>query len=345
MNLDDYSYNLPPDLIAQKPAPTRDSSRLMVLERDGGIRHQFFRDLPSLLREGDVVVVNDTRVFPARLIGRREHSGGEAEIFLLTPRGDGRWNALCRPAKRLRTGGRVVFGDGSLIAEIIEKGADGHVAVQFESDDDLDSAIERFGRTPLPPYISRDPIPSDRERYQTVYAENRGAVAAPTAGLHFTPQILEELEAKGILVARVTLHVGIGTFRPLNEAEAQGTALHEEYCVVPESTVKTLQECRKRGGRIVAVGTTTSRALETASQNSGLAPFTGRTDIFIKPPYRFRSVDILVTNFHLPRSSLLMMVSAFIGRERILAAYTEAVRQRYRFYSYGDAMILFGENS
>lgn len=342
MNLDDFSYDLPPELIAQEPAPTRDSSRLMVLERNGGTRHLMFRDLPSLLRNGDVVVVNDTRVFPARLIGKRESTGGEAEIFLLSPREDGTWNALCRPARRLRPGGRVVFGDGSLTAEIVGKGADGHVTVRLESDGNLENALERFGKTPLPPYISREPEPSDRERYQTVYAENRGAVAAPTAGLHFTPQILGDLEAKGIGVERVTLHVGIGTFRPLNETEAKESTLHEEYCVVPESTVSALRKCRKSGGRIVAVGTTTSRALETASQDGGLAPYTGQTDIFIKPPYRFRSVDILVTNFHLPRSSLLMMVSAFMGRERMLEAYAEAVRQRYRFYSYGDAMILFG---
>lgn len=343
MNLESYDYHLPEGLIAQEPSPERDRSRLMVLgpgERES--RHAVFADLPQFIAPPDMMVVNDTRVFPARLIGRRRGTGGEAEILLLRERDDRLWEALCRPAKRLREGAVVEFDDGGLTAEIVAKGDAGHVTVRLTSADGIREAIDRIGRTPLPPYIRRDAAESDRERYQTVYARERGSVAAPTAGLHFSPRMLDELAENGVPVHRVTLHVGIDTFRPLTETEAAGNRLHGEYCRVPRETVDAVRECRAAGGRVFAVGTTTARALESASSGGEIEPFEGWTAIFIKPPYRFRSVDVLVTNFHLPRSSLLMMVSAFAGRERILRAYGEAVRMGYRFYSYGDAMLIFG---
>lgn len=345
MNLNQYDYDLPPERIAQQPSAERDSSRLMALEPDGGFLHRTFRDLPEFLRPGDILTANDTKVFPARLIGKKEETGGEVEIFLLRPASDGSWEALCRPSKRLREGTVILFGGGLLRAVVAGKGEYGHVRVFLESDSDVNETVDKLGRIPLPHYIRREPEPGDRERYQTIYARERGAVAAPTAGLHFTPAILETLAAKGVGFATVTLHVGIGTFRPLTDEDADGDRLHSEYCLVPEKTVRIVREARERGGRVFAVGTTTARALETASQTGELQPFEGFTDIFIKPPYRFRSVDALITNFHLPRSSLLMLVSAFAGRERILEAYRVAIEEGYRFYSYGDAMLILQENA
>ncbi len=343
MLLNQYDYNLPEDLIAQYPALSREQSKLLVLDKNTGrVTHKMFSDLPELLKPGDLLVVNNTRVFPARLIGYRKPSGGEAEIFLLTPHEDGTWDALSRPARRLKKGSVITFGGEILQAEIIEKGTEGHVRVRLIADGDIDAAVEQVGRTPLPPYIRHEPDESDRERYQTVYATQKGAVAAPTAGLHFTKNVLAKLENRGINRAEVTLHVGIGTFRPLSKKTAGKDTLHMEYCIVPEETVQAIHECRKNGGRVIAVGTTTARALESAARNSLLVPFTGWTDIFIKPPYTFRAVDSLVTNFHLPRSSLLMMASALAGRKRLLSAYQEAIRMRYRFYSYGDAMLISG---
>lgn len=342
MNLTEYDYRLPDKLIAQSPAGERDASRLMVLDLPGDeTRHRRFSDLPELLGPDDLLVVNDSRVFPARLVGVKETTGAEIEIFLLRPNGSGTWEALCRPAKRVRAGTRVTFGEGVLNAEVVGKRDNGSVTVRLESSLPTDTAIDAVGRTPLPPYIRREAAAEDKERYQTVYARTRGSVAAPTAGLHFTESLLERIRSAGVKTASVTLHVGLGTFRPLDERTAAGDTLHGEYCIVPSETVDALERCRSAGGRIVAVGTTASRALETAADGS-FAPFEGWTDIFIKPPYRFRSVDCLITNFHLPRSSLLMLVSAFAGRERILGAYREAVERRYRFYSYGDAMFIIG---
>jgi len=293
----------------------------------------------------DLLVANDTRVFPARLIGSKENAGGEVEVFLLRMRGDGTWEALTRPARRVREGTTVVFGNGLLKARIIEKGGGGRVTVDLRADIPVNEAIDRIGKTPLPPYIKREPTETDRERYQTIYAKARGSVAAPTAGLHFSKNVFEKLEKKGVRVAYVTLHVGIGTFRPLTEEDADKSTLHSEYCTVPDSTVELIRECRMRGGRVFAIGTTTARALETASTEGAIAPYEGWTDLFIKPPYSFKTVDCMVTNFHLPRSSLLMMTCAFGGREKILSAYREAVRKRYRFYSYGDAMLILGRCS
>lgn len=343
MNLDDYDYNLPIEMIAQKPAETRDKARLMVLDiSKDTISHRVFTDLYGLFNKDDLLVINDTKVFPARLIGKKQETGGEVEIFLLRRYEDGKWDALSRPAKRLKEGSLINFGDGLLQAEVIKKGLDGHVCVHFKSEYDIDTAVDMLGKTPLPPYIKREPDESDRERYQTVYAQKRGAVAAPTAGLHFTEKILNELESRGVKKASVTLHVGIGTFRPLSGDEAKSDKLHSEYCSVLQFTVRKVIECHKKGRRVIAVGTTTARALESASASGEIKSFEGWTEIFIKPPYTFRSVDSLITNFHLPRSSLLMMVCAFAGREKILNAYREAIKECYRFYSYGDAMLIIG---
>ncbi len=337
--LDDYDYDLPESLIAQHPASRRDASRLLVVG-GGPFSHKTFRDLPDCLAPGDLLVVNDTRVFPARLIGHKQGTGGEVEIFLLHPTGNGSWEALSRPARRIREGTAVVFGDGSLRAVVEGRGESGHLIVRLESEGDVDDAVDRVGRIPLPHYIRREPEKGDIERYQTVYARHRGAAAAPTAGLHFTDDMLELLAARGIHRASVTLHVGIGTFRPLTEETAAGDRLHAEYCRVSPETAAAVLDTRARNGRVVAVGTTSVRALETASSSGEIAPFEGWTDLFIRPGYRFRSVDALVTNFHLPRSSLLMLVCAFAGRERVLGAYREAVREGYRFFSYGDAMFI-----
>jgi len=343
VTLTDFDYTLPDELIAQEPAPVRDRSRLMVLDPDvDSCEHRNFGDLPGFLRPNDLLVLNDTRVFPARLIGRKEATGGEVELFLLCERDDGTWDALTRPARRVRVGTRIIFGDGVLRAGILEKTGRGQVRVRLESDRPVDEAIDTVGRTPLPPYIRREPNETDRHRYQTVYSEERGSVAAPTAGLHFSGELLDALRGKGIDTATITLHVGIGTFRPLGEEDMRKETLHGEFSVVPESTVRRIEACRMAGGRVVAVGTTTTRALETAASGGGIAPYRGWTNLFIKPPYAFRAVDALVTNFHLPRSSLLMLVCAFAGSERVLAAYREAVRLRYRFYSYGDAMLILG---
>ncbi len=343
MNLYDYNYNLPVEMIAQKPAEIRDKARLMVLDiiRDT-ISHRVFNELYSFFNEDDLLVINDTKVFPARLIGKKQETGGEVEIFLLRSYKDGTWDTLSRPSKRLKEGSLINFDGGFLRAEVVKKGLDGHVCVHFKSEHDIDTAIDMLGKIPLPPYIKREPDETDRERYQTVYAQKRGAVAAPTAGLHFTEKMLNKLESKGIKKASVTLHVGIGTFRPLREDEAKSDKLHSEYCIVPQSTVNKVIECHRKGGRIIAVGTTTARALESASITGEIKTYEGWTDIFIKPPYMFRSVDTLITNFHLPRSSLLMMVCAFAGREKILNAYNEAIREGYRFYSYGDSMLIIG---
>ncbi|MFC1541496.1 tRNA preQ1(34) S-adenosylmethionine ribosyltransferase-isomerase QueA [Candidatus Latescibacterota bacterium] len=343
MNLNDYHYNLPEEMIAQNPVESRDSSRLMVLDlKNDTITHSIFSKLNEFITGDDLIVVNDTKVFPARLIGKKEKTEGTVEIFLLKRYNNGTWDALSRPAKRLRKGSVIKFGGGMLIAEIVDRGENGHVRVNLDSADNIDSAIDKLGKTPLPPYIKHEPDRYDRERYQTVYARARGAVAAPTAGLHFTPKMLDKLASIGIKKTSVTLHVGIGTFRPLSCEEAERDHLHSEYCCLTESTVRMVKECRRNGGRVIAVGTTTARALETASTSGEISPFDGWTDIFIKPPYTFRSVDSLITNFHLPYSSLLMMVSAFAGRKRILNAYNDAIKAGYRFYSYGDAMFITG---
>jgi S-adenosylmethionine:tRNA ribosyltransferase-isomerase len=344
LHISDFDYDLPPELIAQEPLAQRDASRLLVLDRKtGALRHHVFRDLPSLLRPGDLLVVNRSRVFPARLLGRRA-GGGEAEVLLLRDLGGDIWEALVRPGRRLRVGARVHVDDG-LQVEVLggPAPADGRRRVRLLArSGDAARELERLGHVPLPPYIRRADRPGDRVRYQTVYAQERGSVAAPTAGLHFTPELLAGLRPRGIERAEVVLHIGPGTFRPVQVEDVRDHAVPAEPYVVPEETSAAVSRTRARGGRVVAVGTTTTRVLETAADDHGrVTAGEGETGLVIAPGYRFRAVDVLVTNFHLPRSSLLLLVSAFAGRERILEAYAEAVRLEYRFYSYGDAMVVF----
>lgn len=343
MHISDFDYDLPPELIAQDPLARRDASRLLVLDRESGaLRHHVFRDLPGLLRPGDLLVVNRSRVFPARLLGRRA-GGGAAEVLLLRDLGGDVWEALVRPGRRLRAGARVHVDDGLQVEVLAGPAlADGRRQVRLlAKSGDAARELERLGHVPLPPYIRREDRPGDRVRYQTVYAKERGSVAAPTAGLHFTPELLDGLGPRGIERAEVVLHVGPGTFRPVQVEDVRDHAVPAEPYVVPEETSAAIARTRARGGRVVAVGTTTTRVLETAADDHGrVTAGEGETGLVILPGYRFRAVDVLVTNFHLPRSSLLLLVSAFAGRERILAAYAEAVRQQYRFYSYGDAMLV-----
>lgn len=346
----DFDFELPDELIAQTPSPVRDRSRLLVVDRStGSLTDAVFADIGAWLLAGDLLVVNDTRVFPARLVGRRQPSGGRVELFLVADRGDGTWEALARPAARLRTGTRVHVGDDTdrLDVEVVGELPDGRRAIRFHGEGSLWERLERVGRTPLPPYIRRDVASPggdatvDRDRYQTVYAEHRGAIAAPTAGLHFTPALLEDLARGGIERAAVTLHVGYGTFQPVRVDRVEDHTVAAEQYVVSEVTSKAFEAARSRGGRVVAVGTTTTRALETAVDEDGaLRAGAGSTELFLRPGSEFRAVDALVTNFHLPQSSLLMLVAAFAGRELVLEAYRHAVREGYRFYSYGDAMLI-----
>jgi S-adenosylmethionine:tRNA ribosyltransferase-isomerase len=354
MRISDFDYELPEELIAQHPLERRDASRMLVVGRAAASwRDRAFADLPSELREGDAVVVNNTRVFPARLVGRREPSGGRVELLLVRRRedlgspGDEVWEVLARPARRLDDGARVTFGDGRLSAEVVSATGDGAGrVVRFHAEGDFRKLLEEFGRMPLPPYIRRDSDDlaardEDRERYQTVYAAASGAIAAPTAGLHFTPQVFEALRARGVSVAEVTLHVGYGTFAPVRAEELGAHRVASERFEIGEAAAALVNETRARGGRVVAVGTTTVRALESAADEGGrVAAGRGETGLTILPGYEFRAVDAMLTNFHLPRSSLLVLVSAFAGRELALAAYRHAVAARYRFYSYGDCMLI-----
>lgn len=351
MNISDFDYDLPEELIAQHPLGRRDASRMLVVSRDGGSwRDASFSEFPTQLREGDCVVVNNTRVFPARLEGRREPTGGRVELLLVRRRedlGGETWEALARPARRLDAGARVTFGDGRLSAEVLSSTGDGaRRVVRFETEDDFASLLEEFGRMPLPPYIKRDgqdlaARDEDRERYQTVYAAESGAIAAPTAGLHFTPEVFERMRARGVAVAELTLHVGYGTFAPVRAEDLSTHSVAPESFEISEEAAETLNDARARGGRVVAVGTTTVRALESSADEDGrISPGRGETGLTITPGYRFRAVDAMLTNFHLPRSSLLVLVSAFAGREPVLAAYRHAVAARYRFYSYGDCMLI-----
>lgn len=348
MDASEFDYELPPELIAQEPVEPRDAARLMVLDRAAGtMAHRAVRDLPGLLRAGDLLVVNNTRVIPARLRGRKPGTGGAIELFLLEPLGDGCWDALLRARRRPRPGARLELGpaDHPATAELLEDLGDGRVRVRIETPEPWLDWLEAAGETPLPPYIHRSADDTrrttDRERYQTVYAREPGAVAAPTAGLHLTPDLLRRLDAAGIGFAECTLHVGIGTFRPVSVEHIEDHRMESERYRLPAETVDRIAATRAAGGRVVAIGTTTVRTLETAAAlPGGLGPGEGRSTLFIRPPYPFRAVDALMTNFHLPRSTLLMLVSAFAGREFILRAYAEAVRERYRFYSYGDATLL-----
>jgi S-adenosylmethionine:tRNA ribosyltransferase-isomerase len=340
----DYEYHLPADLIASRPAPVRDGSRLLVLDPGGDFIDRKFPDLLDYLTPGDALVLNQTRVFPARLIGRKP-TGASAEVLLVRPRTDldssgAVFEALVRPGGKLKPGRTVEFAS-DFRAVIEDSAPGGGRIVRLEGDGDPWSLIERYGHVPLPPYIEREDDETDRERYQTVFATHRGSVAAPTAGLHFTPQLLSQIEGAGVHLVRITLHVGVGTFRPVSADRAEDHELHSEWYRIESEAAQTLNNVRDKGGRIWAVGTTSVRTLESALSNDGrFQAQEGWTDLFIRPPYRFKAVDGLVTNFHLPRSSLLMLVSALAGRERTLAAYEHAVGEGYRFYSYGDAMVI-----
>jgi S-adenosylmethionine:tRNA ribosyltransferase-isomerase len=344
MQISDFDYQLPEELIAQHPLERRDAARMLILNRaTQSWQDQQFAELPSFVRDGDVVVLNNTRVSPARLAGTREPSGGRVELFLINEREQHTWEALARPARRLQKGARVRFGGGRLRAEIIEALDDGRRLLRFECDEPFERLLEELGRTPLPPYIKRDgeSLDDDRERYQTVYARERGAIAAPTAGLHFTPQVLEELRKRGARLAEVTLHVGYGTFEPVRASEITEHRVAPERSVITAETAEIINRARASGQRILAVGTTTTRALESAVSESGQVLAGARqATLTITPGYEFRVVDALLTNFHLPRSSLLMLVAALAGRDLALAAYRHAVAARYRFYSYGDCMLI-----
>lgn len=340
MKTSDFYYDLPQELIAQTPLERRDGSRLMTLDKDtGAVGHAHFYDLPRYLRPGDCLVLNDSRVLPARLIGRRDPSGGAVEVLLLTDKGDKVWECLVRPGRKLKPGARVVFGDGELSAQIVEELPGGNRLVRFEYEGIFLEVLERLGKMPLPPYIKAEL--QDRERYQTVYSREVGSAAAPTAGLHFTKELLHQVEEMGVKVCTVTLHVGLGTFRPVSEEDLEEHDMHSEFCTISRETADTINAVKAAGRRVVCVGTTSCRTLESwAAEDGTLKESSGWTSIYIYPGYRFKIMDALVTNFHLPESTLIMLVSAFAGRENVLAAYEEAVRERYRFFSFGDAMFI-----
>ncbi len=337
----DFYYDLPPELIAQDPLLKRDDSRLMVLNRAAGaVEHHVFHEIIDYLNPGDCLVLNNTRVIPARLLGVREDTGGAVEILLLRNRGKDIWEAIVRPGKKLRVGAAAVFGDGLLHASIIEVLPDGNRLVQFSYEGIFEEVLDRLGEMPLPPYITHKL--ADQNRYQTVYAKIDGSAAAPTAGLHFTEELLSSIEEKGVRTAYITLHVGLGTFRPVKAENIEEHHMHSEYYEISKEAAGLINDTREnKRGRVICVGTTSCRTLESAAAEDGsLTPGGGDTDIFIYPGYRFKITDALITNFHLPESTLLMLVSAFAGRERVLAAYAEAIREKYRFFSFGDAMFL-----
>jgi S-adenosylmethionine:tRNA ribosyltransferase-isomerase len=340
MDLHDFYYELPRELIAQDPLEDRSGSRLLVLNRSTGeTEHHIFREIREYLRPGDCLVVNDTKVIPARLIGSREGTGAKIEVLLLKRRADDVWETLVKPGKKARPGVRLCFGDGLLRGEVLEVVEDGNRLIRFTYEGIFEEILDRLGQMPLPPYITHQL--KDRNRYQTVYAKHDGSAAAPTAGLHFTPELLDEIRKKGVQIAHVTLHVGLGTFRPVKVEAIEDHHMHSEFYVVEEEQARIINETRAGGGRIIAVGTTSCRTLESAADEDGvLRAGSGWTDIFIYPGYEFRLTDCLITNFHLPESTLLMLVSALAGRERILKAYEAAVKERYRFFSFGDAMFI-----
>ena len=340
MKTSDFNYELPKELIAQTPLEKRDTSRLMTLDRKTGAwEHHHFYELPDFLYPGDCLILNDSRVLPARLLGQRLPGGGASEVLLLIDRGETTWECLVRPGRHMRQGSKLSFGNGELTAEVTEVLPDGNRLVRFDYDGIFLEVLERLGKMPLPPYIKEEL--QDRERYQTVYSKVPGSAAAPTAGLHFTPELLERIQEKGIGIGYVTLHVGLGTFRPVKEEEITEHEMHSEFCILPPETARLINETKARGGRCICVGTTSCRTLESwAAEDGHMEPKAGWTNIYIYPGYRFKVMDGLVTNFHLPESTLIMLVSAFAGREHVLAAYEEAVREKYRFFSFGDAMFL-----
>lgn len=340
MKLKDFWYDLPEELIAQSPAEKRDMSRLLVLDRKTGtIEHRHFRDLPGYLSAGDCLVINNTRVMPARLLGEKEKTGGKIEFVLLKRIEANVWEVILKPGKIAKPGSRFVFGNGQLKAEILEIVEGGNRIVRFYYDGVFEEVLDKVGIIPLPPYIHA--TLEDKERYQTIYSKVNGSAAAPTAGLHFTEEVFGELRKKGIEIAELTLHVGLGTFRPVKTENILEHHMHKEYYHISPEACAMINRAKERGNRVVAVGTTSVRVLETSSSDDGkVFPGEGETDIFIYPGYKFKVIDALVTNFHLPESTLIMLVSAFAGRETILNAYQEAIRERYRFFSFGDAMLI-----
>ncbi|MBR5342634.1 MAG: tRNA preQ1(34) S-adenosylmethionine ribosyltransferase-isomerase QueA [Oscillospiraceae bacterium] len=339
MKKSDFSFDLPEELIAQTPLQRRDASRLMLLDKtSGAIAHRHFYELPELLREGDCLIMNDSRVLPARLLGSRL-SGGSVELVLLRDLGDGRWECLSRPGRKTKPGTELQFGDGELRATVEEVAEGGNRIVRFHYEGIFLEVLERLGKMPLPPYIKEEL--QDAERYQTVYSRELGSAAAPTAGLHFTDELLDRIRARGIKTGFVTLHVGLGTFRPVKEDEIEDHDMHSEFCMIPAETARLINETRAAGGRVIAVGTTSCRTLESfAAEDGTVKESAGWTNIFIYPGYRFKCIDALITNFHLPESTLIMLVSALAGREHVLNAYRTAVEERYRFFSFGDAMFI-----
>ena len=344
MKTHDFYYDLPEELIAQTPLERRDGSRLMVLDRQTGeIEHKHFYDIVDYLRPGDCLVMNDSRVLPARLLGHRP-TGGAVEVLLLRDLGDKKWECLCKPGRKMREGDTVTFGNGELTATVVAVQEDGNRIVEFHYEGIFLEVLERLGKMPLPPYIKAEL--ADQERYQTVYSREVGSAAAPTAGLHFTNELLDKIRAMGVKTAFVTLHVGLGTFRPVKAEEITEHHMHSELCMMNEETARILNETKAAGGRVICVGTTSCRTLESLVNEDGTFEAKSRwTDIFIYPGYTFKAMDGLITNFHLPESTLVMLVSAFAGREHVLNAYNVAVAQRYRFFSFGDAMLLLDTRS
>ena len=343
MKTSDFNYNLPEELIAQTPVYPRDSSRLLVYHRDSGnVEHKVFHDVIDYLTPGDVLVINQTRVIPARLYGVKEGTGGAIEFLLLRRLNLTDWEVILKPGKRAKPGARFVFGEGELKAEVLSMAEDGGRTVRFEYEGVFEDVLDRLGQMPLPPYIHEKL--EDRTRYQTVYAKVDGSAAAPTAGLHFTPELLERVKAKGVEIVPVLLHVGLGTFRPVKEEDLSNHHMHSEYYEVTPEQAEAINAARARGGRIVCVGTTSVRTLETVATEDGIVhPGSGFTQIFITPGVKIKAVDALITNFHLPQSTLLMLISAMMGRENALSVYDIAVKERYRFFSFGDAMMITGK--
>ena len=340
MKTSDFYYDLPQELIAQDPLEDRSSSRLMHLSlKDGSIEHRHFTDILDYLHKGDCLVINDTKVIPARLYGHKEETGALIEILLLKRRENDIWECLVKPGKKARPGAKITFGDGILKGEIIDIVDEGNRLIQFHYEGIFEEILDQLGEMPLPPYITHKL--QDKNRYQTVYAKHEGSAAAPTAGLHFTPELLAAIEAKGIRIARVTLHVGLGTFRPVKVEDVTQHHMHSEYYQVTQEAADIINDTKKRGGRVIAVGTTSTRTLESVADEDGTMHAAGGwTEIFIYPGYKFKCIDALITNFHLPESTLLMLVSALAGKEHIMHAYETAVQERYRFFSFGDAMFI-----
>ena len=340
MKRQDFYYELPEELIAQDPLEDRSSSRLLVLDKEtGAFSHHVFKEITEYLHEGDCLVINDTKVIPARLIGSKVETNAKIEVLLLKRKENNVWETLVKPGKKAKVGAKISFGDGLLMGEVIDVVEEGNRLIKFDFDGIFEEILDQLGQMPLPPYITHQL--EDKNRYQTVYATHTGSAAAPTAGLHFTPELLEQVKEMGVNIAHVTLHVGLGTFRPVKVDDVEKHHMHSEFYIVEEDQAKLINDTKKNGGRVIAVGTTSCRTLESATGEDGIVKATsGWTEIFIYPGYRFKCIDALITNFHLPESTLLMLVSALAGKEKIMHAYEVAVQEQYRFFSFGDAMFI-----